>query len=375
MNLNLDELRKEINDIDGEMNGLFLRRMEICKKIALYKKENDLPVMQSGREQQVIDRIRAASPESMADASALLFTEIMDISKCLQAEELSKEKVYEKPAVFRPENAEVIACQGTSGAYAETACIKLFGENKPIRFVTGFKDVVDLVERDRADYGILPLENSTVGSIEETYDLMASHDFYITNIIRVEITHCFAVKQDTDPADVRKVYSKKEALAQCSNFLKNSGCEPAEYTNTALAAEMVRDSTDNTIGCICSKSCALKNGLKIVEEHAADAYPNFTRFICFSKKFSAPEGANTISVSFSVPHAPGGLYRILTKFAVYGLNLKKIVNKTLAGKDFEAIIFLDFDGSYENRKVAAFLDDLKSRMGYFKFLGNFSEIY
>lgn len=373
--MKLDDLRKEINDIDGEMLQLFLKRMEICKSIALYKKENDLPIMQEGREQQVIDKVRAASPEHMADAAAVMFTEVMDISKCLQSEVYTWGRIYEKPEIFHPENAQVIACQGTSGAYAEAACIKLFGENKPIRFVTGFKDVVDLVERGCADFGILPLENSTVGSIEETYNLMANHDFYITNIVRVEITHCFAVKPDTDPADVRKVYSKKEALAQCSNYIKNCGYEPAEYTNTALAAEMVRDSTDNTIGCICSKSCAEKNGLKIVEEHAADAYPNFTRFICFSKKFMAPEGANTISVSFSVPHTPGGLYRILTKFAVYGLNLKKIVNKTLAGKDFEAIIFLDFDGSYANRKVAAFLDDLKSGMGYFKFLGNFSEIY
>lgn len=373
--MNLDEMRSEINDIDEQILSLFLRRMDICKNVALYKKENNLPIMQGNREQQIIDKVKAKSPDNLADASAVLFTEIMDISKCLQSEELTRGKIYPKPKIFEPSEAEVIACQGTSGAYSESACIKLFGENKPIRFMNNFKDVVGLVESGRADYGILPLENSTVGSIEETYNLMASKDFYITNIIRVEITHCFAVKPETDPQDVRKVYSKKEALAQCSVYLKSAGLEPVEYTNTALAAEMVKNSTDNTIGCICSKHCAEMNGLKIVEEHAADAYPNYTRFICFSKHFSAPEDANTISVSFSVPHTPGGLYRILTKFAVNGLNLKKIVNKTLAGKDFEAIIFLDFDGSYGNPKVAAFLDDLKSGMGYFKFLGNFSEIY
>ena len=373
--MNLDDLRKEINDIDGQMLQLFLKRMEVCKSIALYKKEHDLPILQEGREQQVIDRVRAASPEHMADPAAVMFTEIMDISKCVQAEVNTWGKIYEKPELFCPEKAQVIACQGTSGAYAEAACVKLFGKDKPIRFAVGFKDVVDLVERGRADFGILPLENSTVGSIAETYDLMASHDFYINSIVRVEITHCFAVKPETDPADVRKVFSKREALAQCSVYLSKNGLEPMDYANTALAAEMVKNSSDNTIGCICSKSCAEMNGLKIVEEHAADAYPNYTRFICFSKHFAAPENANTISVSFSVPHTPGGLYRILTKFAVYGLNLKKIVNKTVAGKDFEAVIFLDFDGSYTNRKVAAFLDDLKMGMGYFKFLGNFTETY
>lgn len=373
--MNLDELRVEINDIDAKMLELFLKRMDLCRNVAQYKKENNLPIMQPDREAQLIDRIRASCPEYMADASAVLFTEIMDISKCLQSEVLTYGKVYPTPDYFIADKAEVIACQGTTGAYSEAACIKLFGKNKPIRFMESFKDVVGLVESGRADCGILPLENSTVGSIEETYNLMANKDFYINHIIRVEITHCFAVHPDTDPEDVRKVYSKREALSQCSVYLKKAGLESMDYSNTALAAEMVRDSSDRTIGCICSKECALHNGLKIVEENAADAYPNYTRFICFSKKFLAPEDANTISVSFSVPHTPGGLYRTLTKFAVHGLNLKKIVNKTLAGKDFEAIIFLDFDGNCRNRKVSAFLDDLKTGLGYFKILGNFSEIY
>lgn len=371
--MNLDELRNEINEIDEQMLTLFLRRMELCKGVAAYKKDNGLPIFQSSRENEIIDKVRKASPENMADASALFFTEIMDISKCLQSEILTRDKVYDKPDVFVPERSEVIACQGSSGAYSEAACIKLFGENKPIRFMTNFKDVVGLVESGRADYGILPLENSTVGSIEETYNLMASHEFYINKIIRVEVTHCFAVKPGADPSAVTKVFSKKEALAQCTNFIRTSNLEPVEFANTALAAEMVKNSTDDTIGCICSKRCAEMNGLQIVEEHAADAYPNYTRFICFSKHFSVDDEANTVSVAISVPHTPGGLYRMLTKFAVNGLNLKKIVNKPVAGKDFEAIIFLDFEGEYVDQKIAAFLDDLKTGMSYFRFLGNFSE--
>ncbi|MDE7292846.1 MAG: chorismate mutase [Oscillospiraceae bacterium] len=373
--MDLQDIRKEINAIDSDLQKLFLRRMELCRDVAAYKKAHGLPIIQADREQEVINRIRANAPEDMAEASAVLFTEIMDISKCLQSEELTREKDYSAPAVFDPDKAVVIACQGTSGAYAESACIKLFGENKPIRFMNYFKDVVGLVESGRADFGILPLENSTVGSVEETYNLMSSHDFYITSIVRVEITHCFAVRQDVDPEGVTRVFSKKEALAQCSSFLKAKNLSGVEYANTALAAEMVRDSTDPAIGCICSKRCAEMNGLKIVEEHAADVYPNFTRFICFSKNFCAPEDADTVSVAFRVPHTPAGLYRTLTKFAVNGLNLKKIANRTLAGKDFEALLFLDFEGSCNNRKVAAFIDDLQSSMSYFKFLGNFKEIY
>ena len=373
--MELSELRSEINGIDRELQRLFLRRMELCRDVAAYKKANGLPIIQPDREQEVIRRIRENSPEGLADASEVFFTEIMDISKCLQSEELTAEKEYPEPVLFDPANAQVIACQGSSGAYAESACIKLFGEDKPIRFMNYFKDVVGLVESGRADFGILPLENSTVGSVEETYNLMSSHDFYINSIVRVEITHCFAVKQGTDPVGVTKVYSKKEALSQCQTFLRRSNLTEVEYSNTALAAEMVRDSTDPTIGCICSKRCAEMNGLKIVEEHAADVYPNFTRFICFSKNFCAPSDADTVSVAFRVPHTPAGLYRTLTKFAVNGLNLKKIANRTLAGQDFEALLFLDFEGTCKSRKVAAFIDDLGSSMSYFKFLGNFKEIF
>lgn len=369
--MDLQDIRKEINGIDGQLQSLFLRRMELCRQVAAYKKENGLPILQPDREQEVIRRIRESSPEGMADASEIFFTEIMDISKCLQSEELTAEKVYPKPELFEPEKAQVIACQGSSGAYAESACIRLFGENKPIRFMNFFKDVVRLVESGRADFGILPLENSTVGSVEETYNLMSSHDFYINSIVRVEITHCFAVKPGVDPAGVTRVYSKKEALSQCQSFLRRANLTGMEYSNTALAAEMVRDSTDPSIGCICSKRCAQMNGLTVVEEHAADVYPNFTRFICFSKNFLAPADADTVSVAFRVPHTPGGLYRTLTKFAVNGMNLKKIANRTLAGQDFEALLFLDFEGSCRNRKVSAFLDDLSGSMSYFKFLGNF----
>ncbi|MGN0665754.1 MAG: bifunctional chorismate mutase/prephenate dehydratase [Huintestinicola sp.] len=371
--MDLSQIRKDIDGLDGQILELFIKRMELCRQVARYKIDNDLPVMQGGREKEIIDKVMKASPDSLADASKVLFTSIMDISKCLQAEEFTRDKIYDTPKTFDPSKAEVIACQGSSGAYSEAACIKLFGENKPIRFMTNFKDVVGLVESGRADHGLLPLENSTVGSIAETYDLMASHDFYINNIVRVEITHCLAAKAGTRAEDIRRVFSKKEALAQCSQYLKKHQLEEVEFSNTALAAEMVKNSTDSTIACICSKRCAEMNGLEIIEEHAADAYPNYTRFICFSKDFAVPQNADTISVAFAVPHISGGLYRMLTKFAVNGLNLKKIVNKQVAGTDFEAVIFLDFDGNYTDRKVAVILDDLRANTDYFRFLGNFSE--
>ncbi|MBQ5311029.1 MAG: chorismate mutase [Oscillospiraceae bacterium] len=373
MELDLSSLRGEINEIDMQMLSLFEKRMEICRNIAVYKKEKGLPIYQDGREKEIINNVRINSPYWLSDASAVLFSSLMDISKCLQAEELTRGKLYQVPKVFDPAKAEVIACQGTSGAYSEQACIKQFGKDKPIRFMTGFADVAGLVESGRADFGILPLENSTVGTIEETYALLAQKELYINSVIRVEITHCLAAKPGTDEAAISKVFSKKEALAQCSEYIKAHSLIPMEYSNTALAAEMVKSSPED-IACICSKECAENLGLKVIDDKVANAYPNFTRFICFSKEFASPDGADTIAVSFTAPHTPGGLYRTLTKFAVNGLNLTKIVSMPVAGKDFDVQFFLDFEGSYTNRKVVTLLDDLSSSMSYFRFLGNFSEI-
>lgn len=372
--MNLSEIRSKIDAIDDDMLSLFVQRMELCMQVADYKKNNSLPIVQGGREDQIIERVKAQSPEEFSQASALLFTNIMDISKCLQAERNSNaELIYGVPKQFLPQEAQVIACQGATGSYNEEACKKLFSVNKSIRFFENFKDVVGIVESGRADFGILPLENSTVGSIAETYELMASHDFYITNIIRVEITHCLAAVKGADIEGIKRVFSKQEALDQCSEFLRRMGFEQLPFANTALAAKMVREKGDKSIACICSKHCAEINGLEILEEKAADTYPNYTKFICFSNRFYAPADAHTISVMFSVPHTAGGLYRILTKFAVNGLNLKRIVNKAVKGTDFEAFMILDFDGRYSDKKVAAFLDDMKNSLGYFKFLGNFSE--
>ncbi len=372
--MNLDEIRQEIDSIDDEMLSLFLKRMELCGAVADFKRENNLPIVQNNRENEIVDKIVDNSPKELSEASKVLFTTIMDISKCLQASKNYGTSIYGEPDLFVADNAQVIACHGASGSYNEEACKKLFGDNKSIRFFENFRDVVSIVESGRADFGILPLENTTVGSIAETYELMASHDLYITNVVRVEITHCLAAVKGATLDSVSKVYSKQEALDQCSEFLGRRCYEQCSYANTALAAKMVKESGDTSIACICSKRCAEMNGLEILEEKVADAYPNYTKFICFSNKFFAPENASTISVMFSVPHTYGGLYRVLTKFSVNGLNLKRIVNKAVKGTDFEMYIILDFAGSYRDEKVGTLLADLKNTMSYFKFLGNFDEI-
>lgn len=370
--MDLIELRSQINDIDDEILSLFIKRMGICENVAEYKKKHNLPVLQNNREKEVIDRIISMSPDNLKNGASLLFTSIMDISKCLQQNEFLSQKADYEAELFEPENAKVIACQGTSGAYSEKACRKLF-KNQKINYYKEFEDVFKAVNNEEVDFGILPLQNSTIGSVSQTYDLMAKYNFFINAIIRVEITHCLAAKKSTRLEDIKEVYSIEPALSQCSNFLREKNLERKEYLNTALSAKLVAESSE-PIACICSEDAAKLFGLEIVESHIADAYPNYTRFICISKKFISAEDAGTISVSLSIPHTQGSLYRLLTKFSVSGMNLVKIENKPIAGKEFEVIFYLDFSGNCRDRKVSALLEELSKEHSYFKFLGNFDEI-
>lgn len=371
--MDLQELRNQIDEIDGEILELFARRMDVCRGVAEYKRVNNLPVMQGGREKQVLDRIRDKSPDDLKDGAAMLFQSIMDISKCIQNMELQRDSHLSSPIPFIPENAKKIACQGTMGAYSEAACKKLFGD-KPAVFYHAFEDVFKAVESGEADYGILPLENSTIGTISETYDLMAKHQCNICSIVRVEITHCLAACKGASLDSIKYVYSKAEALSQCSEFIKNNGLIRREYANTALSAELIKERNDPNIACICSRSCAELYGLDIVNDRIADAYPNHTRFICFTKDYISPVDSDIISVCLSIPNTPGSLYRMLTKFSVAGLNLTKIESKNIAGSDFEVLFYLDFKGSINDQKVVSLLHDLENEMSFFRFLGTFKEI-
>ena len=370
--MDLSTLRGQIDDIDSQILKLFSERMEVCRQVGEYKKANNIPVMQGNRETEILERIRANSPDGIEDGAALLFQNIMDISKCLQNVKVAQGTPQKEYSPFIPGNAKHIACQGTSGSYQESACKKLFG-NMPVEFYGSFEEVFDAVESGEVDYGILPLENTTIGSISETYDLMAKHDFYINSLVRVEITHCLAAKNGTELSEITKVYSKEEALSQCSEFLKSGGFERCDYANTALSAELVTKS-DEKIACICSEECAKLYGLNILKYNIADAYPNYTRFICFSKQLTVNEDSDVISVLLTIAHTKGSLNRLLTKFASNGLNLLKIESKNIAGSDFEVMFYLDFQGNCNDVKVASLIDNLQREMKYFRFLGNFKEI-
>lgn len=370
--MNLDELRAEIDKLDARLLSDFCRRMELCRGVACYKKENDLPVFQEGREQQIIDKVRGNSPEDLKDASAAFFTEIMSISKALQQNDLFGNVDNYNPQPLKFTSSQLVGCQGTKGSNSEAAARKLFKDNE-IRFFNDFESVFEAVERGNIDFGIIPIHNSTAGSVTQNYDLMRKHNVYIVKGVKTEITNCLAVREGTDISQVRKVYSHPQALSQCSAYISSHGFEPVEAKNTATAAEFVSKQGDDC-GAICSESCAELYNMKIIDREISNVIPNYTKFICISRDFLVSDDANTISVNLRLSNSKGSLYRLLSKFFISGMNISKIENRPAADGSFDVLFYLDFNGNVSDKKVKALLTELSAELEYFKFLGNFSEI-
>lgn len=368
--MDLQELRRQIDVTDEEILSLFMKRMELCKGVADYKKQNNMPVFQGGREQQVIDRIKALTHDTaLENGTSALFTTIMDISKLLQNQKLLSDNQEYKFITPDFENVQKIGCQGTSGANSETASRMIFGDKKPV-FYNSFEDVFRAVQSGEIDYGVIPLKNSTAGMIDSAYDLMAKYSVYIVKQVCVEINHCLAVKKGTSMNDIECVYSHPQALAQCSVFLAENNFNTSPYSNTATSAEMVKNS-DRNIASVCSVDCAERLGLEILAENIADCSVNRTQFVCIARELQVSPDSDTISIMLQIPHTEGSLHRLLTKFYVNGTNLIRIENRPIRDGSFDVMFYLDFNGKLKDPSVRALMNDLSDNMEYFRCLGTF----
>lgn len=371
--MDLQQLRSGIDDIDEKILGLFMQRMELCKGVADYKKLHDIPVFQGGREQQVIDRIKALTAnKDLETGTAALFTAIMDISKILQnrliLEGSPDYSVKPLPDFNRPLK---IGCQGTSGANSEAAAHAIFGDRE-ITFCRTFEDVFKMVQSGELDYGIIPVHNSTAGSVDSTYDLMAKYYVYIVGEVCIEINHCLAAKTDCPLSEIKQVYSHPQALAQCSDFLTMNGLKTSEYGNTATAAAMVAESDPGErLAAVCSVECAESLGLNILAKGIADCSVNRTQFVCISREMQVSPDSDAITVMLKIPHTEGSLYRLLTKFCVNGMNLLRIESRPIRDGSFDVMFYLDFNGKISDPCVKATLRDLEQNLEYFRILGTF----
>ena len=380
--MELKDIRSTIDQIDDELLQLFVRRMEASRQVAAYKKENGLPILDTGREREVLNRVSAQAGEGLEHYAKLLYQTLFDLSRGYQSSLLSSGsplmKSLEEAVANKREkmpNRALVACQGTEGAYSQKACDHMF-EFATILYMNTFDDVFAAVEKGMCPYGVLPIENSSAGSVTQVYDLMEKHRFHIVRSVRERIEHKLMALPGMRLEDVREVVSHEQALRQCSAFFhENPKVKATEMSNTAKAAEFVAASGRNDLAVIASGNCRELYGLSVLKESVSNVESNFTRFICIAKDLQLYDGANKISLMLRAPHRPGSLYRLLSQISVMGVNLTKLESRPMPGRDFEFRFFFDLEASITQADVRALVCELERLSEQFTFLGNYEEIH
>ena len=379
--MDINGLRKDIDKYDREIAELLTKRMETAAKIGEYKRENKLPVYDPARERELLDRVAGYTEKELSPYMKVIYQTVMDTSRSYQRKLLAGESALgnamaaaiDKTDKLFPENA-VCACQGVAGAYSQIACEKIF-KNPSIMYFAGFEDVFRAVDKKLCRYGILPVENSTAGSVNKIYDLMAKYKFHIVRGARIQVGHTLLAKRGVELSDIREIFSHEQAINQCSQFLsEHKDIKVTVCENTAVAARMVAESDRCDIAAISSPACAELYELSVLCDNVCDHIGNYTRFICISKDLEIYPGADKTSLMFKIPHKPGSLYRILARINSLGINLEKLESRPKPGSDFEFMFYFDLGASVYSPELFELICDLERDIDGFKYFGSYTEI-
>jgi len=380
--MQLDELRGKIDKIDDNLLRLFSERMQVVTEIAEYKKKQDLPVLDRKREAEKLSEIAGKVSPELGPYAHILYDTLFELSRSYQStvkEESSYlnqeilDAIESTPKLFPP--SATVACQGSVGAYSQIAAERLF-KRPSIQYFKTFESVFSAIENGFSEYGVLPLENSTAGSVTKIYSLMQSRNFKIVRSLRLKIDHNLLVPKGVKLEDVREIFSHEQAIAQCAGFIEQLGLNVkiSRCENTAAAAELVAESDRRDIAAICSISCAELYDLDCIARDIQDRGNNYTRFICISKKLEIYPGADRTSIMMVLPHRPGSLYKVLARFYALGINLNKLESRTLPDRDFQFMFYFDLETSIYSEEFVKLLDSLQGICEEYKYLGSYTEV-
>ena len=379
--MNIDEYRNRIDRIDKQLVTLFCERMDTASDIAAWKKEQKRPVFDPERERQKLLEVASSVPEELREYTASLYSLLFELSRSYQnrllgtASELTAQiqgAIDETPALF-PSDASV-ACQGVAGAYSQIACDRLF-KRPAVLYLSSFDAVFSAIESGLCRYGVVPLENSTAGSVNAVYDLMMNHNFRIVRSVRIKVDHCLLVNPGTRREEIREIYSHQQAISQCEKYLQSfPNARVIPCGNTAVAAKMVAQAGRRDAAALSSHACGKIYGLSCLESSVQDMDNNFTRFICISKKLEIYPGADRTSLMAVLPHEPGSLYKLLSRFYALGLNLNKLESRPLPNRNFEFMFYFDLETSVYSPQFLQLMGEMPTLCEEFSYLGSYSEV-
>ena len=379
--MDLNILRSQIDAIDDQLVSLFVQRMETAAQVADYKKEHNLPIYVPAREREILQDVAQKAGPDFANYTRVLYSMLFELSRSYQRKRNTAttplyqeitDSIENTPKLFP--QAPMVACQGVEGAYAQIACEKMF-KAPFIMYFKNFDGVFNAIEKGLCQYGILPIENSTAGSVKKVYDLMIHHNFSIVRSFRLKIDHNLLANPGAKLSDITEIYSHEQAINQCADFLKtlqNVKVIPVE--NTAVAAEMVSRSGRTDVAAISSHACEELYGLKSLQDSIQDAGNNRTRFICISKNLEIYPGSDKTSIMMILPHKPGALYKVLARMYVLGINVIKLESRPIPDRDFEFMFYFDLETSIYSEEFVQLMCELDDLCEEFKYLGSYTEV-
>ncbi len=373
----LKALREQIDGIDRDLLALFARRMEVTQKVGEYKLAHGVQVLDPQREQEVLDSKAALAPDAIQSEARTLFETIMALSRRQQRRLVPASQgdyetyLAQKAQARAPVKDPRVLYQGVPGAYAEEAAAAYFGEACRRENLPSWEDVFAALGRGEADYGVVPIENSSTGSINQVYDLLAKYEHFIVGEVKLRVDHCLMAPPGVALEDIREVFSHEQGLFQCAPYLKNHpGWKQTALSNTAAAARFVAQS-GKPCAAIGSERCARLYGLNVLARHIAKAQENYTRFVVVSPKLELDEGRDKISALFTLPHKVGTLHQIMAVFAISGLNMMKLESRPILEKSWEYRFFVDFSGNLLAPGMDLVLREMIECSTAFRVLGNY----
>lgn len=380
--MDMKDYRARIDEIDNQLIRLFKDRMDIAGEIAAYKKENGLPILDAGREREKMKALCSQMPPEMRNYTSVLYSSLFEISRSYQSRQMQQytdlsarieNAINSTPRLF-PQDVNVGVC-GVEGAFAQIATEKLF-KMPFILYFNNFEGVFTAIEKGLCQYGVVPIENSTAGSVKKIYDLMIRHNFSIVRSVRLKVDHNLLAKNSTKLEDVKEIFSHEQAISQCGEFLRSLGpnVKVTVCENTAMAAKMVAESERNDIAALCSRSCMELYGLKCLRYSVQDKGNNYTRFICIAKDLEIYPGADRTSIMLATQHKPGALYKLLARFYALGINITKLESRPIPDRDFEFMFYFDLETSVYSQEFAQIICELSASSEEFTYLGSYSEV-
>lgn len=372
----LSKTRESIDFIDKQIVTLFEERMALSKQVAEYKRKTGKPVLDKEREKQKLEALKnLVTNEYNKYPIEELFTQIMSISRKYQYSLLSTEfdeLKFQKIEKLPIDDKTSVIFFGETGSYTEQAMKDYFGTFIKSYSSNTFKNVMDAVQNKEADYGVLPIENSSTGGIQDIYDLLTNYDNYIIGEHFLKIEQALVGLPGSTIDCLKRVYSHPQGLLQCASFFDtHPDIKAIPYHSTSASAKKILESNDTECAAIASRQAADYYGLTILKEKLNDENTNSTRFIILANKSLYLSNANKVSICFELPHESGTLYNMLSHFIYNNLNLTKIESRPIQGRPWEYRFFVDFEGNLTDPGVKNAIYGIQEEAVSLKILGNF----